>query len=239
MHRWLGIGWFLPCLLLVGCTPVQTQVPALSVNEDRYDALWDATNAVVADYFPLLTARTSEGLIVSDYKVGGSLLDPWDQDARQAYYRLEETMHVVRRRAIAQLERKDGECVLRLQVIKERQAYQPPDAAFSQSYSIFDPTVSDRRDIAEAAPRGRGPLRPFGRSPAGDKVTGTQEELLAYRQGPAVETAVPGFRPLTPAEASLTWYRLEDDGDLAKEMVLKIARRLQKVPSSTPVPPVR
>jgi hypothetical protein len=236
MHRWLVTLWFFPCLLLVGCTPVQTQVPALSVSEDRYDALWDATNTVVADYFPILTARRSEGLIVSDYRVGGSLLDPWNQDARQPYYRLEETLHVVRRRAIAQVERKDGECVLRLQVIKERQAYQPPDAAFTQSYSIFDPTVSDRRDIAEAAPPGQAPLRPFGRSPAGDKVTETQQAALAYRQGPAVEP-IPGYRPLTPAEANLTWYRLEDDDDLAKEMVLKIAERMQKAPATKPGEP--
>jgi len=236
MHRCSVTLWFLPLLLLAGCTTVQTQVPELSVSEDRYDALWDATNAVVADYFPILTARRSDGIVVSDYKVGGSLLEPWDQDARQPYYRLEETLHVVRRRAIARVERKDGDYVLRLQVIKERQAYQPPDLAFTSSYSLFDTTVSDRRDVAEAAPAGPAPLRPFGRSPAGDKVTETQEAALQRRQGPAVEATVPGFRPLTPAEASLTWYRLEDDGDLAKEMVLAIARRLETAVAGTSQP---
>jgi hypothetical protein len=234
MYRWLVTLWFVPFLLLAGCTTVQTQVPELSVTEERYDTLWDATNAVVADYFPILTARRSDGVIISDYKVGGSLLEPWDQDARQPYYRLEETLHVVRRRAIVRVEKADGEYVLRLQVIKERQAYQPPDAAFTPSYSIFDPTVSGRRDIAESAPRGQALLRPFGRSPAGDKVTETQEAALAHRQGPAVEP-IPGYRPLTPAEANLTWYRLEDDGDLAKEMVLKIARRLQQAAAGTPL----
>jgi hypothetical protein len=233
-HRWLGLGWFLPCLLLVGCTPVQTQVPELSVSEDRYDALWDATDAVVAEYFPILTARRSEGVIISDYKVGGSLLEPWDQDARQPYYGLEETLHVVRRRAIAQVEKKDGECVLRLQVIKERQAYRPPDAAFISSYDLYDQTASARRGALEYAPPGASPIRPFGRSPAGDKVSGTQGAALERRQGPAVET-VPGYQPLTPAEASLTWYRLEDDSDLAKEMVLKIARRLQQAAAGTPL----
>ena len=235
MHRWLVILWFLPFLLLAGCTTVQTPVPELSVSQDRYDALWDATNAVVADYFPVLTARRSEGIVISDYKVGGSLLEPWDQDARQPYYRLEETLHVVRRRAIARLEKTDGEYVLRLQVIKERQAYHPPDIAFTPSYSLFDTTVSDRRDVAETAPAGPAPLRPFGRSPAGDKVSEPQEAALQGRQGPAVDR-IPGYRPLTPAEASLTWYRLEDDGDLAKEMVLKIARRLETAVAGTSQP---
>jgi hypothetical protein len=235
MDRRLVTLWFLPLLLLAGCTTVQTQVPELSVSEDRYDALWDATNSVVADYFPILTARRSDGVVISDYKVGGSLLEPWDQDARQPYYRLEETLHVVRRRAIARVEKKDGEYVLRLQVIKERQAYQPPDLAFSSSYNLFDTTVSDRRDVAETAPAGPAPLRPFGRSPAGDKVTEPQEAALQRRQGPAVDR-IPGYRPLTPAEASLTWYRLEDDGDLAKEMVFAIARRLDTAVAGTSQP---
>lgn len=226
--RWSRVLWSMTAVVvLLGCAPVQVKVPVLSVSADRYDTLYEATLQVMRDYFPILVSRRSEGLIISDYKVGGSLLDPWDQDARQPYYRLEETLHVVRRRAVARLEKTDGEYVLRLQVIKERQAYRPPDAAFTFAYDLHDLTWSERRDMLEEAPEGPAPVRPFGRSPAGDEVTRRQDRALAHRRGPAVE-GVPYPRPLSAREASLTWTRLEDDNDLAREMVLAVARRLGK-----------
>jgi len=218
--------WLLAGLLAVGCAPLETKVPELSVSEDRYDALWEATAEVMEQHFPILVRRQSEGLIISDYKVGGSLLDPWDQDARQPYHRLEETLHVVRRRAVARLEKTDGEWVLRLQVIKERQAYRPPDAAFTSSYDLYDLTLSERREMLEEAPAETAGVRPFRRSPAGDVVTERQDQAVEHRRGPAAET-VAAPRPLPPEEASLTWCRLEDDADLAREMVLAIHRRLQ------------
>lgn len=223
--RWSRALWLLPAAVLLGCAPVQVKVPELAVSEDRYDALYQATLQVVRDSFPILVSRRSEGLIVSDYKVGGSLLEPWDQDARQPYYRLEETLHVVRRRAVARLEKADGEYLLRLQVIKERQAYRPPDAAFTFAYGLHDLTYSERRDLLEATPEGPAPVRPFGRSPAGDAVTERQDRSLAFRRGLAVR-GPSSPRPLSAREASLTWTRLEDDDDLAREMVLAIARRL-------------
>ena len=227
----------LVALALVGCAPVERAVPELSVSETRYDALWEATAGVVEDYFPVLVKRRSEGLIISDYRVGGSLLEPWDVDARQPYHGLEETLHVVRRRAVARLEKTDGEYVLRLQVIKERQAYQPPDLAFTSSYDLYDLTLSERRDMLEEAPADTTPTRPFGRSPAGDLATERQDRAMYQRRGRGVE-GLPGPRPLSPQEASLTWYRLEDDTDLAREMVLAIADRLQAMPETVSPPPV-
>jgi len=224
-RRFAWVCWAALGLLVMGCAPVQRRVPELTVSEDRYDALWEATAEVMREYFPILVSRRSEGVIISDYKVGGSLLELWDQDARQPYYRLEETLHVVRRRAVARLEKTDGEYVLHLQVSKERQAYRPPDAAFTSAYDLFDLTASERRDMLEEAPRGPAPVRPFRRSPAGDVVTERQDQALEHRRGPATDT-LPGPRPLSPKEASLTWYRLEDDNDLAEEMVLAIVRRL-------------
>ena len=219
----------LVALVVVGCAPVQSTVPELTVGESRYGALWAATAEVMEDYFPILVKRRSEGLIISDYKLGGSLLDPWNQDARQPYYRLEETFHVVRRRAVARLEQAEGEYVLRLQVIKERQAYRPPDLAFTSSYDLYDLTLSERRDLLEEAPPETTPTRPFGRSPAGDLATRRQDQATYRRRGQGVE-GVPGPRPLPAREASLTWYRLGDDADLAREMVLAISDRLQAIP---------
>ncbi|MCK4299834.1 MAG: hypothetical protein KAX80_09890, partial [Planctomycetes bacterium] len=61
---------------------------------------------------------------------------------------------------------------------------------------------------------------------AGDLVTERQDQAVEHRRGPTTET-VPAPRPVPPEKASLTWYRLEDDADLAREMVLAIHRRLQ------------
>jgi len=217
-------------LLTVGCAPVESRVPELTVSADRADALWQAAADVMEEYFPILVGRRDEGLIISDYRVGGSILEPWDQDARQPYYRLEETLHVVRRRAIAQMEQTEAGWALRLQVVKERQAYRPPDAAYTSPYDLYDLTLSERRDMLEEAPTDVASVRPFRRSPAGDLVTERQDRALEYRRGPTTET-VPGPRPLSPKEASLTWYRLEDDADLAQEMTLAIHRLLQATPT--------
>ena len=227
--------WLVGLSLLVGCSPVERKVPELTVSADRYNLLWEATLDVLEDYFPILVSRQDEGVIISDYKVGGSLLEPWDQEARQPYYRLEETLHVVRRRAVAHLEKTDGDYRLRLRVIKERQAYRPPEAAFSSSYDLYDLTLSERREMLEEAPAESTPVRPFGRSPAGDQTTERQDRALASRRGRGVESPS-GPRPLSAEEASLTWYPLEDDSDLAREMVLAIARRLAvagKLPQPT------
>ena len=229
-HSGLWGCWLLAGLLAAGCMPVESRVPELTVSSDRSDALWQATAEVVGEYFPILVRRRDEGLIISDYKVGGSILEFWDQDARQPYYRLEETLQVVRRRAIARLEQTEAGYALRLQVIKERQAYRPPDAAYTSSYDLYDFTISERRDMVLEAPVDTSPVRPFRQSPAGDLVTERQDQALEYRRGPTTET-VPGPRPLSPKEASLTWYRLEDDTDLAQEMTLAIHRRLQATPT--------
>ena len=226
------------CVLLlwvVGCAPLEVTVPELTVSEARYDALWEATAGVLEQHFPVLVKRQSEGLIVSDYKIGGSLLEPWDQDAHQPYHRLEETLHVVRRRAIARLEKLDGEYVLRLQIIKERQAYRPPDLAFTSSYDLYDPTASERRDLLQEAPAETTPTRPFGRSPAGDLATERQDRAMYQRRGRGVE-GLPGPGPLPPQEASLTWYRLEDDTDLARTIVQAIAASLRSIPEAPPAP---
>jgi hypothetical protein len=135
-------------------------------------------------------------------------------------------MHVIRRRAVAHLAEQDGRYALHVEIMKERQAYAGPDQAFITPYDLHDPTISERRAVPEEAPAGEMAVRPFGQSPAGDRITQRQEEALAHRRGPAMLTVQPP-RPLSAHAASLTWYRLEDDTDLAREIVLAVQGRLR------------
>jgi len=215
----------------LGCQAIRSTVPAVSVGPGRYDALWRATVEVMKDHFPLVVTRKSEGVIISDYQVGGSLLEPWAMEARQPYYQLEETLHVIRRRGVARLVKEDSGYTLHVEVIKERQAYAGPDHAFITPYDLHDLTFSEREQVVERAPAREMHVRPFGQSPAGDTITGRQQEALAQRRGRAVLTVEPP-RPLSAREASLTWYRLEDDADLAREIVAAVERRLGKISPS-------
>jgi hypothetical protein len=104
--------------------PKQLPVAASS----SFDAAWDATRAVVEQHFDLYVQRKDAGYMMSDYKRGEPLPGDLKGDAQTHYDKVEELLHVVRRQLTVRiLEDSPGVFVVHLEVIREREGYQPPE----------------------------------------------------------------------------------------------------------------
>jgi len=135
-----------------GCAtppPQPTELPQVTAND--YDLLWDTTVQVVEEHFDLFVKRKDEGYIVSTYKRGEPLpgTSGLKTDAQTGYDRAEEFMHIVRRRLTARVfQQEKGVATVKIEVIRERQAYVPPPPDYA-TYDLYEPGTRVLNDAAD------------------------------------------------------------------------------------------
>jgi len=129
VYRWMMM---LPAvLLLAGCAGPQERgevAPEAKVRtfEMPYDVVWRATVDIVEARFEIERRDYEEGIIVTRYKQGRTLVEPWGVDAQDAYDLLEETLNQVRRRCTLALAREQDSVTIELVVVRERLNYESP-----------------------------------------------------------------------------------------------------------------
>lgn len=82
---------------LRGDIPVSNPLIIPSID---FETIWNSTVAVIDEYFEIATENRQQRRIVTQHNVGGSVLEPWNEDAGDLYDRLESTLQTIRRFAI-------------------------------------------------------------------------------------------------------------------------------------------
>ena len=133
--------WLLISLVLVcGCaTPPVAENPLRLASVD-YDALWEATMAVLEERFEIKEADKDAGLIVTEWKRSEPLFGGATRTAGET---LEETLNIVRRRATAKITCENAICTVALNISRERGSFEAPRTSPSEGYSLYNPTVSE------------------------------------------------------------------------------------------------
>jgi hypothetical protein len=114
------------CGLVSGCAFDRPAVVAgnpIFVPANNEDELWERTIDVVHDYFDV--ARESRivgsqpGIIETRYKVGSSVLEPWQRDSHGLENRVESTLQSIRRWARIGVAPAPGGYLVSIEVFKE------------------------------------------------------------------------------------------------------------------------
>lgn len=82
---------------LRGDIPVSNPLIIPSID---FETIWNSTVAVIDEYFEIASENRQQRRIVTQHNVGGSVLEPWNEDAGDLYDRLESTLQTIRRFAI-------------------------------------------------------------------------------------------------------------------------------------------
>ena len=108
--------------------PVPTPLVVPSID---FETIWNTTIAVLDEYFDIATENRQQRRIVTQPKVGGTVLEPWNQDSGDFYERVESTLQTIRRYAIVTIEPDPtgmGQAV-RVEVFKELEDMVRPERA--------------------------------------------------------------------------------------------------------------
>ena len=103
----------------------------LVVPSIDFETIWNTTIAVLDEYFDIATENRQQRRIVTQPKVGGTVLEPWNQDSGDFYERVESTLQTIRRYAIVTIEPDPtgmGQAV-RVEVLKELEDMVRPERA--------------------------------------------------------------------------------------------------------------
>jgi len=103
----------------------------LVVPSIDFETIWNTTIAVLDEYFDIATENRQQRRIVTQPKVGGTVLEPWNQDSGDFYERVESTLQTIRRYAIVTIEPDPtgmGQAV-RVEVFKELEDMVRPERA--------------------------------------------------------------------------------------------------------------
>lgn len=115
--RWLvGLAGIAGLLTATGCARWHQPPPPplenpLAIPAPQCDAAWDQIVDVVDDYFDILSEQRvrqagdvlTVGRIDTVPRTSATLLEPWREDAVNAYERLHGTLQTIRRRAVVQV----------------------------------------------------------------------------------------------------------------------------------------
>lgn len=108
--------------------PVPNPIVVPSID---FETIWNSTIAVLDEYFDIASENRQQKRIVTQPKVGGTLIEPWNQDSGDLYERLESTLQTIRRYAIVTIEPDPtgmGQAV-RVEVFKELEDMVRPERA--------------------------------------------------------------------------------------------------------------
>lgn len=120
-----------------GCSlarQIRNDIPVsnpLVVPSIDFETIWNTTIAVVDEYFDIASENRQQRRIVTQPKVAGTLLEPWNMDSGDFYERVESSLQTIRRFAIVTVEPDPtgmGQAV-RIEVFKELEDLVRPERA--------------------------------------------------------------------------------------------------------------
>ncbi len=138
----------------------------LVVPSGDFEAVWDETVAVVDDYFDIASENRLAREIVTQPKLGATLIEPWYGDSVGFSERLESSLQTIRRFAIVTVnEAPGGGYAVKVEVYKELEDLVRPDRQISGRATFTDNfPVNRTREIVGPVPlpfmwipRGRDP----------------------------------------------------------------------------------
>jgi hypothetical protein len=138
----------------------------LVVPTADFDTVWNKTVAVVDKYFDIASENRLSRTIVTQPKVGATLLEPWSGDSVGLSERLESSIQTIRRFAIIKIDpAPSGGYLVKVEVRKELEDLVKPDRqAAGRAVFNNDFPVNRTREIIGPVPaplgwisRGRDP----------------------------------------------------------------------------------
>lgn len=138
----------------------------LVVPSTDFDTVWNKTVAVVNKYFDIASENRLSRTIVTQPKIGATLLEPWCGDSVGFTDRLESTLQTMRRFAIIKVEpAPSGGYLVKVEVRKELEDLIKPDRqAAGRAVFNNDFPVNRTREIIGPVPAPVGWI-PRGRDP--------------------------------------------------------------------------
>jgi hypothetical protein len=156
-------------LAIQGCstTRLNTVSPnPLVIPSNDFEAAWNATVRVLDEYFDIASENRLSRKIVTEPRMGATLLEPWAGDSVGFQERLESSLQTIRRFAIARVtDAPGGGYLVKIEVYKELEDLGKPDRqAGGRAVFNNDFPVNRTRDVVgpvplpiQWIPRGRDP----------------------------------------------------------------------------------
>ncbi len=139
----------------------------LVVSATDFDGVWNKTVAVVNKYFDIASENRLSRTIVTQPRIGATLLEPWSPDSVSFADRFESTLQTMRRFAIIKIEpaASGGGYLVKVEVRKELEDLVKPDR-MAAGRAVFnnDYPVNRTREIIGPIPSPLGWI-PRGRDP--------------------------------------------------------------------------
>ena len=138
----------------------------LVVPSSDFDTVWNKTVAVVDKYFDIASENRLSRTIVTQPRIGATLLEPWSPDSVSFTDRFESTLQTMRRFAIIKIEpAPSGGYLVKVEVRKELEDMVKPDR-MAAGRAVFnnDFPVNRTREIVGPVPVPAGWI-PRGRDP--------------------------------------------------------------------------
>jgi hypothetical protein len=138
----------------------------LVVPTGDFETVWNQTIAVVDDYFEIASENRLSHKIVTEPRLGATLLEPWYGDSVGFHERLESSLQTIRRFAIVTVNAAPGGgWAVKVEVHKELEDLVKPDRQSAGRATFTDNfPVNRTREIvgpvplpAQWIPRGRDP----------------------------------------------------------------------------------
>ena len=139
----------------------------LLVPSGDFESVWTRTVAVLDHYFDISTENRLTRKIVTQPKMGATLLEPWDGDSVGFRERLESTLQTIHRFAIATVtEAPGGGYLVKVEVYKELEDLGKPERQTGGARAVFmnDFPLNRTREVVGPVPLPAGWI-PRGRDP--------------------------------------------------------------------------
>lgn len=152
------------CFAQAGCSIVAPQAMLenpLAVPSADFETTWKATLAVLDDYFEVAAENRLSQTIVTNPKIGATILEPWSKDSVGFNERMESTFQTIRRFAQASVKpAPGGGFLVKVEVYKELEDLSKPDRqAAGRAVFNNDFPVNRSRDIVGPFPIPNGWIR--------------------------------------------------------------------------------
>ncbi len=170
-------GVVIASMIAMGCSSVGLQAVAtnpLAVPSADFETVWMACVTVVDDYFDISSENRLQRKIITQPRIGATLLEPWNGDSVGFKERLESSLQTIRRFAIITVNpTATGTFAVKVEVYKELEDMVRPEKQIG-GRAVFDNEipVNRARDVVGPVPL------PVGWIPRG-RDTKLEQAILA------------------------------------------------------------
>ena len=146
---------------LAGCATLFPTPPSpnpLSIPSADFETVWVACVTSLDDYFEIRDENRSQRKIVTEPRIGATLVEPWSGDSVGFRERLESTLQTMRRFAIVTVNpTATGTYAVKVEVYKELEDMTRPEKQ-SQGRAVFDNEypVNRAREVVGPLPMANG-----------------------------------------------------------------------------------